>query len=113
MFSYFWFRIFNDHLLQNSDFTAFFPFWVIFFTPIAYFFPRCRLYFFVLLRMGSFTSSPALVAEDNQDDALSFQPGAHEELVERCRKELMELPTPLERRFRNYSLQSTQSTQGD
>ena len=75
-------------------------------------FARCRLKFALLFRMGSFTSSPALVAVDNQDDAISFQPGAHEALLERCRTELKNLPSPLVRRFRNYSLQSTQLPKG-
>jgi nocturnin len=60
-----------------------------------------------LVRMGSFTSSPALVSPDSQDAELLFLPGPQQELLERCEQELKELPSPLLRRFRQYSGQNT------
>lgn len=57
--------------------------------------------------MGSFTSTPVVTAGDCQDDDLHFPETSEEDLLNRCREELVHLPQPLNRKFRKYSLQHT------
>jgi hypothetical protein len=50
--------------------------------------------------MGSFTSAPKMVNDDVQDDDVDFE-GIHtvEDMLQRCRKELVALPPRIERNF--------------
>jgi len=60
-----------------------------------------------LVRMGSFTSAPAVASGDVQDNNLSFQETTHEQLLQRCEEELKSQPAAFQRRFRKYSFQHT------
>ena len=53
--------------------------------------------------MGSFTSIPKVAGSDNQDDDLEFPNTTRQELLERCKLLLQELPKPFERKRRANS----------
>lgn len=52
----------------------------------------------MIYRMGSFTSAPKMVNDDNQDDDVDFETvRSEEEMKERCRMELTGLPECIQR----------------
>jgi len=56
-----------------------------------------------LVRMGSFTSIPKVAGSDNQDEDLEFTKSTKEDLLQRCKIQLENLPKPFERKRREYS----------
>ena len=53
--------------------------------------------------MGSFTSIPKVAGSDNQDDDLQFPETTVQDLLERCKVQLQDLPKPFERKIRGNS----------
>jgi hypothetical protein len=53
--------------------------------------------------MGSFTSIPKVAGSDNQDDDLQFPKTTVQDLLERCKVQLQDLPKPFERKIRGNS----------